>query len=266
MHRTAIVLVHGLSSTPDELLSLQGPLRQLGCTVAPVRIPGYTFDPGAPPGQASRFESWIVALQLRVQQLREDHARVVVVGISAGAALALAAAMHTARPPDALVLLSTTLRYDGWGVSRWRFLLPLAFHTPLGRLWQYREKPPYGVKNERIRAWIARELEQRRISQAGSAVLGVAHLRENGRLVRYVRSQLAAVGTPHILAVHAEEDEVASPRNLQYLRRGLPDSCALQTFMVHNSYHMLTIDNDRQAVVACVLDFVQSLVREVQAA
>ena len=198
------------------------------------------------------------AVQARVRALRSEHDRVIVVGISAGCALALGAAMSTDGAPDGLVLLSTTLRYDGWGVSPWRFLLPLALYTPIGRWWQYREAPPFGVKNERTRAWIARELAQRRISRAGSATLGVSHLRENDRLVRQVRRQLGEVRCAQVLAIHAEEDEVASPRNLDLLARGLPRACGLQARTVRNSYHMISIDNDRQEVVRLVLGFVEA--------
>lgn len=258
MQCTAIILLHGLCSTPDELLSIQGPLRQRGGTVVPLRIDGYSFDAAAPERQASPCASWVQAVQARVQALREDHDKVIVVGISAGCALALGAAMSAADAPDGLVLLSTTLRYDGWGVSPWRFLLPLALYTPIGRWWQYREAPPFGVKNERIRAWIARELEQRRISRAGSATLGVSHLRENDRLVRHVRRQLGQVRCTQVLAIHAQEDEVASPRNLDLLARGLPPGCTLQAQTVRDSYHMISIDNDRQEVVRLVLGFVEA--------
>jgi len=258
MQSTAIILLHGLCSTPDELLSIQGPLRQRGCTVVPMRIAGYSFDAAAPECEASPCASWVQAVQARVRALRAEHAAVIVVGISAGCALALGAAMSPQDKPDGLVLLSTTLRYDGWGVSPWRFLLPLALYTPIGRWWQYREGPPFGVKNERTRAWIERELQRRRISRAGSATLGVSHLRENDRLIRHVRRQLGEVRCSRVLAIHAWEDEVASPRNLDLLARGLPPGCELQARTVHNSYHMISIDNDRQEVVRLVLAFVDA--------
>ena len=95
---------------------------------------------------------WAVALQ------RTMGRRVVLVGLSGGALLALATLL-SGTPVDGLVLMSTPLQYDGWGVSRWQPLLPLALYTPLGRLWQYRERAPYGVKNPRVRRWVERELQ-----------------------------------------------------------------------------------------------------------
>jgi carboxylesterase len=52
--------------------------------------------------------------------------------------------------------MSTTLRYDGWAIPPWHFL-PLALYTRSGGCGN--KEKPHGVKNERIRAWIARELE-----------------------------------------------------------------------------------------------------------
>ena len=257
---TAVVLLHGLCSTPDELLSVNGPLRQIGCTVVPLQIAGYSFDAEHPEAPAQRFERWVEAVHACVRQQRESHQRVVLVGISAGAGLALSAAMDSATPVDGLVLMSTTLRYDGWAIPPWHFLLPLALYTPIGRFWQYREQPPYGVKNERIRAWIARELENRRVSRAGSATLGVSYLRENDRLLRRLRRNLGQVVCPHVLALHAEEDEVASLDNLRLLAVGLSSAAvSLKTVTVRNSFHMISIDNDRQQVVRETVDFVRSL-------
>jgi len=72
---------------------------------------------------------------------------------------------------NALVLLSTSIWVDGWSIPRYQWLLPLALFTPMGVFWKYREKEPYGVKDERIRSWIKRELDRRRVSAAGSSIL-----------------------------------------------------------------------------------------------
>jgi carboxylesterase len=146
--------------------------------------------------RAAPYERWIDAIQAQVKALRAQHDRVMLVGISAGSSLALGAAIRCGGDVDALVLMSTTLRFDGWAIPRTQFLLPLAFYTPLGRLWQYRERPPYGVKNERVRAWIERELRHRKVSRAGSSVIGVGHLREHDRLIRHVRRNLGTCNAP----------------------------------------------------------------------
>jgi carboxylesterase len=258
VQRTAVVLLHGLCSTPDELLTVQSALRSRGYSVHPMTIEGYSFDATAPMQRAAPYERWIDAIEARVKALRAQHDRVMLVGISAGSSLALGAAVRCGGDVDALVLMSTTLRFDGWAIPRTQYLLPLVFYTPLGRLWQYRERPPYGVKNERVRAWIERELRHRKVSRAGSSVIGVGHLREHDRLIRHVRRNLGNVQCANVLALHAQQDEVASVANLDILARGL--RCrAFRTVVVANSYHMITIDNDRQQVVRETMSFADAV-------
>jgi carboxylesterase len=133
--------------------------------------------------------------------------------------------------------------------------MPLALYTPLGRFWRYREQPPYGVKNLRVRRWIERELAARRVSVAGAAVLEVAHLRENDRLRRLVRRQLPRLVCPPVLALHARDDEVASPANVTLLEQQLRTH-SFRSVLLPDSHHMITIDNDRTQVIEETLRFV----------
>jgi carboxylesterase len=256
--RTAVILLHGLCSTPNELRTVESTLRGLGYPVHPMSIEGYSFEPEARVQRATSFAEWIDTIERKVNLLRTTHERVLLIGISAGAALALGAAIRCGDRIDAMVLMSTTLSFDGWGVSRLRILLPLALYTPLGRWWKYRERAPYGVKNERVRAWIERDLRTRRISSAGSSVIGVEHLREHDRLLRHVRRRLDRVTCPQVLALHAREDEVASLSNLSVLASALHRS-AFRAVVLGNSFHMITIDNDRQQVVREVVDFASTV-------
>lgn len=256
--RTAVLLLHGLCSTPLELMHVQAALRSAGHTVAAPLIPGYSFDASTFEQHAAPFMQWLASIALEVERLRADHERVLLVGISAGAALALGAALRLGERLDGLVLMSTPLRLDGWAVPRTQCLLPLALYTPLGRWWRYREREPYGVKNERVRGWIARELAQRRISRAGAAVIGIGHLREHDRLVRHVRRDLPLVRCPRVLALHAREDEVASPANLELLARAFGRE-RLRTVVLQDSYHMISIDNDRHRVAQETVAFADAV-------
>ena len=262
LEKSAVVLLHGLYSTPDELLSLKGPLQRNGAEVISFEIEGYTFDVNEKKPVSSPFEAWVLAVKNKVESLKtEGFEKVFLVGISTGAALALASAMENDAHCDGLVLLSTSLVQDGWSIPPWHFMINVALYTPLGVFWRYKEKPPFGVKNERIRSWIKRELEQRKISRAGVANLGISHLKQNDRLNRFVKKNLSLVTCPKILAIHAQEDEVASTHNLTILSSGLKSAVHLQKIIVNNSYHMISIDNDRQQVIQETLQFLTNLSR-----
>ena len=251
---TSALLLHGLCSTPDELMPVQGALRDAGYRVVPLSVTGYSFDEARITQRATPYRQWLHTVALEARRQHSLGQRVVLVGISAGAALALGAAIHCADVLDGLVLMSTTLQYDGWAVPRHHFLMPLALYTPLGRFWQYRERPPYGVKNLRVRRWIERELNARRVSRAGAAVIGVPHLREHDRLRRLVRRRLSSFECPPVLALHATDDEVASPANVALLERSLR-ARSFRSVLLPDSHHMITIDNDRQRVVSETLAF-----------
>lgn len=256
--RCSVLLLHGLCSTPDELLPLQTALRARGVRVLPLQLAGYSFDAARGKQLASPWRGWVRAV---ADEVRLQHAlgqTVVLAGISAGATLALATALHGTTSIAGLVLMSTPLKYDGWGVPSYHRLMPLALYTPLGRFWRYREQAPYGVKNERVRRWIERELQARRVSCAGAAVIDVPHLREHDRLRRWVRGSLSAYPCPPVLALHATDDEVASPANVALLERRLRTS-SFRKVLLPDSHHMITIDNDRQQVVDEALQFVARL-------
>src|SRR3982750_83237 len=104
-----------------------------------MRIDGYSFDGTRDVQLTAPYEEWIDSIERRVEALRLRHDRVMLVGISAGASLALGAAIRCGQRVDALLLMSTTLRFDGWAVPRMQWLLPLALYTPIGRFWKYRE-------------------------------------------------------------------------------------------------------------------------------
>ena len=263
MNALHVILLHGLCSTPDELLPIETALRGAGFDVTPLRIPGYSFEPAAQAQPVSPFQDWLAAVARAVQTARARGQLVVLAGISAGATLALGAlgaSGETAAGIAGVVLMSTTLRYDGWAVPWYHFLMPLALYTPLGRFWQYREQPPYGVKNPRIRRWIERELETRRVSSAGAAVIGVAHLREHDRLRRQVLARLPALRCPRVLALQAVEDEVASPANLRLV--ATMQAGSLRQVLLPDSHHMISIDNDREQVTRETLDFVRAILAD----
>jgi carboxylesterase len=181
------------------------------------------------------------------------HDEVTLCGVSLGATLALAVAAERPAIIRGLSLISTTIFFDGWNVSRWRFLLPLAYWTPLGRFYRYRETPPYGVKNPRVRAWIAAELERGRLSSAGASTIPTTSLREAARLISHVKRNLARIRMP-VLMIHAREDDVASLENVRFVARRV-GTTMFREFIVTDSYHMITLDNDRDHAAMKTVQF-----------
>jgi len=250
-----VLLLHGLCSSSLEIRFFARTLRNHGYHIVTPTLPGYSAPETEVPGRntAPDFRRWIEDVCAEVDALVTNHAEVMICGVSLGATLALAVAAERTATLSGLSLISTTLFFDGWNISRWRFLLPVAYHTPLGRFYRYREVPPYGVKNERVRAWVAGQLSRGSLSTAGASTIPTASLREAARLIRHVKSSLARVQTPTLM-IHSSQDDVSSLANVRYVRSRI--GCAMfREVVVRDSYHMITLDNDRDLAALKTVQF-----------
>jgi carboxylesterase len=249
----AVLLLHGLCANPLEMQPLARVLEKDGYVVRNPLIAGLGLDAealrhGFKPG---RCEQWLEEADLHLQALRQRHDQVAVAGLCIGAVLALALAGRA--QVDALLLISPTLYFDGWNVSPWRRLLPLAYVPLLRHRMSFAERPPYGVKNERLRRWLQQAMGSQGLSAAGAASLPAASLYEAERLIRRVKPLLPTLKQP-TLVQHAVEDDVASPRSAQLLAERLGRAPEIEWY--HDSYHMLTLDNEREAVCARARRFI----------
>ena len=241
-----MLLLHGLCSSSLEVRLFARTLREHGFHVVTPTLSGYSaLETGAVNDNAAAdYRRWIADACAEIDRLAEIFSEVSLCGVSLGATLALAVASERPYALTGLSLISTTLFFDGWNVSRWRFMLPVLYRTPLGKWYRYREIPPYGVKNLRVRAWIADQLSRGPLSSAGASTIPTPSLREADRLIRQVKRSLWQVRTPALM-IHAREDDVASLANVRYVQSRI-GSDLFREIIVDDSYHMITLDNDRE--------------------
>ena len=157
----AVILYHGLSSTPLELQYLARGLNRLGYTVRLPVIDGYTH--GRPSGSPRSSDNWIADALAEFDAMRDKFETVTVGGLCMGADLALCVAAQRSHLISGVIAMSTTLHFDGWANNWTRRLLPLAqFFPPAGRI-AIKEAEPFGLKDERLRKFVAQ--------RSGSAAL-----------------------------------------------------------------------------------------------
>ncbi len=248
-----VLLIHGLGGTPVEMRDVARRLAATGATVSCCQLAGHcgTEDELA----ATRFEDWYESAATAFEALAARCGRVIVGGLSMGAVLA---ALLAAREPErvrGLVMLSPTLRYDGWSIPRYSFLLRLLIDTPLGRRYRFVESEPYGIKDERLRARLASAMKAGN-PDAGALGTPSAALRQFWRLVDTVKPVLGSIRQPAFIA-HPRHDDVASLKNAVYLQRHLggPVEC----LVLDDSYHLVTVDRQRHLVTDRVTAFVNAL-------
>ena len=247
-----IVLFHGLCGSSLELNFLANSLRRAGFQVELPNIEGYTFGTGI-----SDWRDWVAQAGNIVNKITNNFEQGVVIGgLSMGATLALAIASKR-NDIAGVVALSTMLRYDGWAIPWYRPLLPLGHAIGFGRIYEYKEREPFGVKNIQLRAYVKKALEQNRVSEIGGESFSLHHLVEGDRLMTYVKNNLSKV-IADLLTIHAIDDEVASIRNAEMVLKKT-SSKIKESIFLGNSYHIITVDNERETVFNSVESFLREI-------
>jgi len=236
----AVLLLHGLSSSPLELRFLARVLADEGFATHTPNISGYSAGT-----THSRMEQWVSAAVAEFDALAAQYTHVSLCGLSMGATLCAAVA-HERPSARALLLLSVTLNYDGWAIPWYRFLLDYAYYTPIRSRFHYREREPYGLRNEALRAKIARAMQKNGISEVGPASIAMPALHEASRLAHLVRNQLKGISSD-CLIIHAIDDETSSPHNARLVEANV-GAAFLRTIWLDDSYHMIPSDNEREVV------------------
>ncbi len=261
----AVLALHGLLGNPLEMLFVGKRLQRAGYTVHIPLIPGYGYASGQDTSYSTtRCEHWFEEVQRRFDLLKRDHASVSVVGLCIGAVLALRLASERPDEVAALSVLATTLAYDGWSIPFYRFLLPLAYYTPVRYLYSYKERFPFGIKNPKLQKWIAREMAVNTSSAAGASRLSAEGIFQADRLIGQVKKSLGKVRCPTLI-IHAEEDDVATPKSADLVERSIA-SAITKKIILHDSYHIITLDNEKERVASETIAFFDQSVRAVPTA
>ncbi|WP_158009032.1 alpha/beta fold hydrolase [Polynucleobacter sp. MWH-Adler-W8] len=240
-NRPLIVLFHGLSSSPLEFNFLSSQLTAAGYRVNAPTIAGYSFG-----GKASSWKFWLKEAIKHVQDLQKTESKPISLGgISLGSTLALAVASEL-NDILGVVALSTTLKYNGWAIPWYRSLIPFGMMVGLGDHFKYRERDPFGIKNPQIRAYIKRVLSSQDISSVGGLYMSLRHMHEGNKLCKYATKNLSRVSSS-VLTIHAIDDEIANTFNAELVGEKSNASLLRQIYL-GNSYHMITVDNERETV------------------
>ena len=251
----AVLLVHGLASSPLEMRYLATSLNKMGFTVSVPSLPRYGYGNSQGCGN---WEEWIELVRAKFSELEGGYDTVCVAGLSMGATLALAMAVRE-RSITALALLSLTLRYDGWVVPWYRFLFNVAYYTPLRNVYKFHEGEPYGLKNIQLRKRVAQAMATAEFSDVGPSTLTMQALHQARLLAHYVEQHASKVKSD-LLVIHAVDDETASPKAAEFAMEYIGSPVKRKIFL-DNSYHIITMDNERELVARETGLFFQEAIR-----
>ncbi len=256
---TGVLLVHGLTGTPNEMRLLAKGLHRVGFTVLAVQLAGHcgTQDDLV----ATRWQDWLASVRRGANQLEQVTGQpVLVCGLSMGAVLALALAEDCPQQVAGVIALSTTFHYDGWSIpfyTRLSFLLPLFKALGIGRHSVFMEQPPYGIKDVALRERVVAQMYSGDSAAAGLPGNPWWSVIEMRSLAAHVRKHLGRVRSP-CLVIHARRDDIASTENAHTIVRGVRHA-PVELVLLEDSYHMITIDRERRTVLAHVVAFAEKL-------
>jgi carboxylesterase len=244
----AVILLPGLCGSALEMGAIPRLLQQSNITYAIPKIPGYSAHT-----DATDYLGWIEYISMLASDLQTSHGSVSLVGLSMGATLALGVA---SREPQiqSLCLLSPVLMFDGWSVPWYYPLLSKIYQIGI-RNWHYKEREPFGVKNKEMRRHIQKAVEANDVSELGAAHLPARHLYYSLQLIKYVKRNLKNV-IAETLVIHAIDDETASPKNPDMVLSSISSELRRMIWL-GNSYHMITVDNEREIVANEVINFIR---------
>jgi len=230
--RLGVLLVHGLTSTPQAMRALGEALARNGLEVEALLLPGHGTQPEDLLGV--RWEDWHEQVRNGVQALRQRCDAVFVCGQSLGGSLALRVAAE--EEVDGIITLA------GMAFMRdWR----LMFVPVLSRLARWRRSPGNDIAKPGVR-------DEGSYDRMPFSAIG-----ELLELGRQVRQSLPKVTAP-ALVIQSTVDHVVHPGNADYIHDHI-GSETKELVRLQRSYHVISLDNDLELVVDRIVRFVRRI-------
>ncbi len=238
------LLIHGFTGTPHEMRFLGEQLYRNGHTTCGVRLAGHGTSVDELDG--CTWRDWYTSTCDALSELQQRAPRVVVIGQSMGALLALKLAVDHPAAVRGVVLLSPALvlsrRWLGWIAP----VLPLAFPF-LGRRPRLVGKGDSDIADAQARA-----------ASPSYRSVPLRAMHQLLVLQQHVRSLLPQVRQP-ALVIHARQDHTCPLRNVALIERGLRGP--VRSVLLEDSYHVISVDVDKERVSAEIGAFVDSVGR-----
>ena len=233
----AALCLHGLTGTPYEVRPLGAALAARGFRAVGPCLPGH--DASAAELAEVPQTAWVEAARACFRRLSQEHAGVVVTGLSMGGLVALLLAAE--EPVRALAVVGTPLRFR----APLPLLIPLLKHVK-----------PFLAKRDgsdiRDPAAKARHL--------GMKQMPLASVHELIRLQARVEAALPRITAP-ILVAHGRHDHTVNPADAEEIASRVASEQS-EVLYLEQSGHVATVDYDGEKLATAVATFLASGVAE----
>ena len=252
--RVGVLLLHGLCGTPAEVRYVANGMARAGYTVSCPQLAGHCGS--YEDIKATTWQDWYRSAEVALEELRETCDVVIAGGLSTGALLAL---MLADRHPDKVqgtALFAPTLWLNGWLIPWYASFFRLCVHKPVANLIPFPDMHPHGIKDDRIREFIFKSLNSGDSSLAGLPSTPGGAVLEHRWLAQEVRRALSRIEQPALI-MHPREDDYADLNNAWHIQRHMKGS--VEMVVLEDSYHIITVDRQRDLVVQRTGDFVEAI-------
>ena len=256
--RTGILLIHGLGGTPVEMRFVAVGLARAGYTVSVPQLAGHCGS--ADDLRGTTWKDWYASIEEAHDKLLEECDTVIVGGLSMGAVLALHLAAQRPNTVHGVAAFAPTLKLDGWGIPWYAWFFNLCFQRSVADRFDFVEREPFGIKDNRVRGLITAARESGDSSQAGQLSTPGSSMLELRYLVKTVQAELGTIRQPALI-LHPREDDRASLSNAFRLQKALGGR--VETVVLEDSYHIVTLDRQRNIVMERTSRFTADIERRI---
>lgn len=238
------LLIHGLTGTPYEMRWLGERLSEAGVRVHGIRLAGHG---GLPEdlGEVSHA-NWYESVVDGFERLRTYEEPNVVIGLSMGGVLAARLAIDQREAVSGLVMLAPAFYLPFWTRAALRLLRPA--RNIVNRVYLHQQG------GSDIHDAAARQIHPSNRLIPLSAALNLVELSDE------VRARLTELMQP-TLVIHSRRDHTCPfDKNADFLMRNL-GSNEKRLVSLDESFHVITVDSERERVTQEILDFIAPLRR-----
>ncbi len=252
--RFGFLIVHRLGGSPADVKFVADGLMRGGYSVDCPLLYGHGGSRALL--AATTWQQWFDSVLEAHERLSQRCDIVVAGGLGVGAMLALQLAVARPDKVQGLALFAPTFWPNGWAMPWYGPVLRVIGSKRLANLFRFDERPPYGIKDDALRAQSLRDLTldgRRRddvLGRSGGTMLEVKWL------AQATERRLGEVGLP-CLIFHPRHDDRSALSASQMLQKRLGG--VVNLVVLDDSYHLVTLDRQRQLVLDKVLEFATAL-------
>lgn len=254
--KVGVLMLHGLCGTPLEMRFVAHGVARSGYTVHCPLIAGHGGEESDV--MSTTWQDWYESAEEALFRLRKDCDVVVAGGLSTGALLGLLLAARHPSLVNGTLLYAPTIWLNGWVVPWHARLFNLVHYKWFANLIDFPDLEPHGIKDPRIRDLIRKALFSDDKSVAGLPSTPGGAVLEHRWLANALKREVHRVAQPALL-IHPREDDYAHLNNAEYLQRELAGP--VDTCILDDSYHIITVDRQRQLVVDRTVAFLERVAR-----